>query len=208
MQHDFRFCLKGPCSSVHGQKMFCRHSQIWIIIQKCYQRKIFWQIYKKKCTPKSVLRWEFALVYIWTWRGNFMIQLQLRIQWQSVFMQWVRLANPWRMSAYSEFHIPLQVLVISSKTSWEFSKSYTIECMSKLFMFFLMIVFWYIQWVSIMWMFDEICVSCHLLLYYRVGFSVEVKSGFCSLLNCSRCSNVVENMSGYIEYCEWVLDMN
>jgi len=58
------FCLKGPCSSVRG-KNICQRGQILIIVLLVLSMKnILINIKTKKCTPKSVLRWEFASVYL------------------------------------------------------------------------------------------------------------------------------------------------
>jgi len=62
VQHDFLFLSKRP---VCGQNVFQR-SQILNIVEVLSKKNILIDIKTKKCTPKSVLRWEFASVYIST----------------------------------------------------------------------------------------------------------------------------------------------
>jgi len=66
VQHDFLFSSKRPVLvRAWPNKCICQHSRILMIVLKCYPWKnILINIRTKKCTPKSVLRWEFASVYI------------------------------------------------------------------------------------------------------------------------------------------------
>ena len=63
VQYDFRFCLKGPGSSVRGKKDFLSAQSNFNYCRKVLSKKTIWIHRKtKKHTPKSVLRWGFASV--------------------------------------------------------------------------------------------------------------------------------------------------
>ena len=65
VQHDSGFRLIGPCSSGRGKYFdFSVESNFNYCGNFLSMKNIWINIRTKKCMPKSVLRWEFASVYI------------------------------------------------------------------------------------------------------------------------------------------------
>ena len=65
VQHEFLFSSKRPVLLRSWPKtFFLLRSQILVIVKVLPQKNSLINIKRNKCTPKSVLRWGFASVYI------------------------------------------------------------------------------------------------------------------------------------------------
>ena len=65
VQHDFLFSSKRPVLvRAWSKKCICQQSNFNYCLKVLSMKKYFDKYKNKKCTPKSVLRWEFASVYI------------------------------------------------------------------------------------------------------------------------------------------------